>query len=254
MAPQFEGRVAVVTGGNSGIGRATAIRFAQEGAKVVVAARRIQQGEETVEEIRGAGGEAIFVRTDVSKAAEVESMVSRTVEAYGRLDYAFNNAGTGTGGPMHEATEEDWDRVIDVNLKGVWLCMKYEIAQMLAQSGGAIVNVSSVAGLVGEGNAPIYAASKFGVVGLTRSSALQYARSGIRINAVCPGAVLTPGLQRTFEGRPEVEEWFGAHEPIGRLGEPNEIAEAVVWLCSDAASFVTGVAMPVDGGMVAGIW
>ena len=254
MAPQFEGRVAVVTGGNSGIGRATAIRFAQEGAKVVVAARRIQQGEETVEEIRRAGGEALFVRTDVSRAGEVESMVSQAVEAYGRLDFAFNNAGTSTGGPMHEATEEDWDRVVDVNLKGVWLCMKFEIAQMLAQSGGAIVNVSSVAGLVGEGNAPIYAASKFGVVGLTRSSALQYAKSGIRINAVCPGAVLTPMLRAVFDRRPEAEESFLAHEPIGRFGEPNEIAEAVVWLCSDTASFVTGVAMPVDGGTVAGLW
>ncbi len=254
MAPQFDGKVAVVTGGNSGIGRATAIRFAQEGAKVVVAARRIQQGEETVEEITSAGGEAIFVSTDVSKAAQVESMVNQAVEAYGRLDFAFNNAGTSTSGLMHEATEEDWDRVIDVNLKGVWLCMKYEITQMLAQGGGAIVNDSSGAGLVGEGNAPIYAASKFGVVGLTRSSALRYARSGIRINAVCPGAVPTPGLQGALDRRPELEEWFGAHEPIGRLGEPNEIAEAVVWLCSDSASFVTGVAMPVDGGMVAGVW
>ncbi len=254
MAPQFEGKVAVVTGGSSGIGRATAIRFAQKGAKVVVAARGIQQGEETVQEIRSAGGESIFVRTDVSKAAEVESMVSQAVEAYGRLDYAFNNAGTGTGGPMHEATEEDWDRVIGVNLKGVWLCMKYEIAQMLAQGGGAIVNDSSGAGLVGFGPSPIYGASKFGVVGLTRSSALQYAKSGIRINAVCPGAVLTPGLQRAFDSGPGVEEWLGAHEPIGRFGEVNEIAEAVVWLCSDTASFVTGVAMPVDGGMVAGIW
>jgi len=254
MAPQFEGKVAVITGGNSGIGKATALGFARAGAKVVVAARRIQQGEETVEEIRRAGGEAIFVRTDVSKAAEVEAMVDQAVEAYGRLDFAFNNAGTSTGGPMHEAAEDDWDRVIDVNLKGAWLCMKYEIAQMLAQGGGAIVNDSSGAGLVGLGPSPIYGASKFGVVGLTRSAALQYAKSGIRINAVCPGAVLTPGLQRVFDTQPEAEEWFRAHEPIGRFGEPNEIADAVVWLCSDTASFVTGVAMPVDGGMVAGIW
>ncbi|MCH7744572.1 MAG: SDR family oxidoreductase [Chloroflexi bacterium] len=252
MAGSFEGKVAVVTGGNSGIGRATAIKFAQEGAKVVIAARRVPEGEETVEMIRKAGGDAIFVKTDVTQAAEVEAMVNKTIQTYGRLDCAFNNAGGGRGGLTHELTEDDWDFTINVNLKGVWLCMKYEIIEMLKQGGGSIVNDSSAAGLFGFVYSPIYSASKHGVIGLTKSAALQYAKEGIRINAVCPGVVLTPMVEQAIANIPGIEDWFLSGEPIGRFGTSEEIAEATVWLCSDAASFVTGVAMPVDGGAIAG--
>ena len=255
MPGQFDGKVAIVTGGNSGIGLAAGIKFAQVGAKVVIAARRIDEGEEAAEGIRKSGGDAIFVRTDVSDVAQVESMIDKTIETYGRLDYAFSNAGTGGGGPLvHEYAEEDFDRIFSVNMRGVWLCMKYEIIQMLKQGGGAIVNDSSGAGLVGHGRSAIYGASKFGVVGLTKSAALQYAKEGIRINAVCPGAVLNPMLEGAFEHNPDAREWSLSLEPVGRFGRSEEIAEAVTWLCSDAASFVTGVAMPVDGGAVAGVW
>ena len=248
MAGQFEGKVALVTGGNSGIGKATAIMFAEEGAKVVITARRVPEGEQTVDEIRKAGGEAIFVKTDVSVEAEVEAMVSKTVEAYGRLDCAFNNAGVGSaGGLIHESTSDEWDYVNDINLKGVWLCMKYEIAQMLEQGGGAIVNDSSSAGLLGYANNPIYAASKFGVVGLTQSVALQYAQRDIRVNAVCPGWIRTPMVGSSTDREAQAL----AETPMYRFGKPEDIASAVLWLCSDGASFVTGHAMPVDGGLVA---
>ena len=251
MAGQFEGKVALVTGGNSGIGKATAIMFAKEGAKVVITARRVPEGKQTVEEIRKAGGEAIFVKTDVSVEAEVEAMVSKTVEAYGRLDCAFNNAGVGSaGGLIHESTSDEWDYVNDINLKGVWLCMKYEIAQMLEQGGGAIVNTASVAGLVGLRNGSAYVAAKHGVVGLTRTAALEYAQQGIRVNAVCPGYIETP-MTEGLRSDPERLASVIAREPIGRIGTPQEIAESVLWLCSDAASFVTGHAMAVDGGYVA---
>lgn len=251
-AKRLEGKVALVTGGGSGIGRATALIFAREGAQVVVADIVTEGGEETVRLVKAAGGDAVFVRTDVSKAAEVEALIKKVVVTYGQLDCAFNNAGIeGMVAPTADCTEENWDRVLAINLKGVWLCMKYEIPQMLKQGGGAIVNTSSVGGLIGSaGGTPAYIASKHGVVGLTKAAALEYAKAGIRVNAVCPGATLTPMQERAFTS-PQMAELVSAMQPMGRLGKPEEIAEAVVWLCSDAASFVTGCAMPVDGGWVA---
>lgn len=249
MANQFSGKVALVTGGNSGIGKAAALAFAREGAKVVVAARRVPEGEAVVSEIVSSGGEAIFVRADVSQESDVEAMVARAVDAFGWIDCAFNNAGVIVRqGPLHESTADDWDPQININLRGVWLCMKYEIAQMLKQGGGAIVNNSSTAGLVGYANNPIYAASKFGVTGLTMSAALQYATQGIRINAICPGWTITPMVN---PADPDQNAQAMAETPMQRLATADEQAEAALWLCSDAASFVTGHAMPVDGGMIA---
>jgi NAD(P)-dependent dehydrogenase (short-subunit alcohol dehydrogenase family) len=251
MEGQLAGKVALVTGGGSGIGQATALAFAREGARVALAGRSLERLEETKGLVHEAGGDAFFIQTDVSRAVEVEAMVKGVVERYGRLDCAFNNAGIeGVTVPFHEYSEEVWDQVIAVNLKGVWLSMKYEIAQMLAQGSGNIVNNSSVAGLVGGRNAA-YVASKHGIVGLTKTAALVYATAGIRVNAVCPGAVATPMAERTFARAPETEAVWLSAEPMGRFALPSEIAEAVVWLCSDAASFVTGVALPVDGGLVA---
>jgi len=252
MAGRVDGKVALVTGGGSGIGRATALVFAREGAKVVVADIVVAGGEETVRLIKAAGGEAVFIKADVSKAAEVEALVKKTVETHGRLDCAFNNAGIeGEVAQTPNCTEENWDRTIAINLKGVWLCLKYEIPQMLKQGGGAIVNTASVAGLVGFQGTPAYVASKHGVAGLTKTAALEYAKAGIRVNAVCPGVIHTPMVERAFSASPQMAEAAIAMEPVGRLGKPEEIAEAVVWLCSDAASFVTGLPMVVDGGLVA---
>ncbi|GIX49235.1 MAG: short chain dehydrogenase [Candidatus Tectimicrobiota bacterium] len=253
MAGCLAGKVVLVTGAASGIGRATALACAREGARVVVADTAAAGGEETVARIRQAGGEARFVRADVTRAAEVEALVAEAVAAYGRLDCAHNNAGIeGPLAPTAEYPEEAWDRVLAVNLKGVWLCMKYEIAQMLRQGGGAIVNTASLAGLVGARRLAAYVASKHGVVGLTRAAALEYAKAGIRVNAVCPGIIRTAMVQRMFlERNPQAEERLAASEPMGRLGTPEEVAEAVVWLCSDAASFVTGHALSVDGGLAA---
>ena len=254
MSKQFEGKVALVTGASSGIGRATAIAFSEEGAKVVVAARRKVEGEETVAMIKSRGGEAIFVSTDVSKAADVEALVDRAVKAYGRLDFACNNAGI--GGPHLVFTadfpEEDWDKVIATNLKGVWLCMKYEIRQMLKQKSGAIVNVSSVAGLVGGWFNSAYYASKHGIIGATKAAAVEYAKEGIRINAVCPGTIRTPLADQTMFKNKDVESNLrqAALHPIGRPGTPEEVAAAIVWQCSDAASFMVGHALVVDGGFL----
>ncbi len=253
MSKPFEGKVALVTGGNSGIGKATALLFAQQGARVVIAARRVAEGEATVAAIRQAGGEAMFVPTDVARAADAEAVVARTVAAYGRLDCAFNNAGISGGALLHELPEADWDRMIDVNLKGVWLGMKYQIIQMLVQGGGAIVNDSSVAGLTGYVRSAHYSATKHGVIGLSKSAALQYLDRGIRINVVCPGMIMTPMIERAF-AIPGVEEWFRSRLPAKRGGQPEEVAQAVTWLCSEAASFVTGAAVPVDGGAVSGLW
>ena len=252
MAGQLDGKVALVTGGGSGIGRATCLAMAREGAQVMVADIVVEGGQETVSLVKNAGGEATFIRTDVSQASEVEAMVKQTIETYGRLDCAFNNAGI--EGPVCstvEYTEEDFDRVVAIDLTGVWLCMKYEIPAMLQHGGGAIVNTASVAGLVGFQGISAYVASKHGVNGLTKTAALEYAKAGIRVNAVCPGVIETPMVKRAFEKSPGMEEGVAAVEPVGRLGQPQEVAEAVVWLCSDAASFVTGLPMAVDGGLVA---
>jgi NAD(P)-dependent dehydrogenase (short-subunit alcohol dehydrogenase family) len=252
MVTGLEGKVGLVTGGTSGIGRETAVLFAKAGAIVVVAGRREKEGEETVELVRAAGGEGLFVKTDVSKTADVETLVQRTVEKFGRLDVAFNNAGIeGVWVPIVRQSEEDFDRTININLKGVWLCLKYEIKQMLRQGGGAIVNMSSVTGLEGSAGAAAYSASKHGVIGLTKSAALETAKSGIRVNAVCPAVVETAMGKRLF-GAPPVHKQVLGYHPIGRFGRPAEIAEAVVWMCSDRASFMTGQSLVLDGGFMAG--
>jgi len=248
----LKNKVMLVTGGSSGIGRTTALAFVREGAKVAVADVDEVGGMETVDLIEAAGGEAIFVRADVSQAVDVEAMVQYTVKHFGRLDCGFNNAAAVRAhleaiGPTHEYPEENWDQVIAVNLKGVWLCMKYELRQMLKQGNGAIVNAASALGLVGVENLSGYVASKHGVVGITKTAALEYANQGIRVNAVCPGYIQTPMIEGRLED-PEAKARMLAKEPMGRVGTPEEVAEAVVWLCSDAASFVTGHAMSVDGG------
>ena len=250
MKKQFEGKVAIVTGGSFGIGRATAIAFAKRGAKVVVADYR--EDQETIRLIEAEKGEAIFIKCDVSKDLDVKNMVEKAITAFGRVDFAFNNAGIeGAGSSTHECSEENWESTINVNLKGIWLCMKYEIPQMLKQGKGSIVNNSSIAGLVGFQGLPAYVASKHGVVGLTKSAALDYARLGIRVNAICPGVIRTPMLERSTGKKKEVEKQYEDREPIGRIGSSEEVAEAAIWLCSDYASFITGDAIAVDGGWVA---
>jgi len=254
MAGEFKGKVALVTGASMGIGRASALAFARRGAKVVVADVDVAGGEETVRLIRKAGGETLFVKTDVSNAADVEALVKKTVATYGKLDYAHNNAAINRGiGVMTAAyKEEDWNIQVDVNLKGVFLCMKYEIPEMLKiGKGTAIVNTSSISGLSGHPADPGYVGSKFGVVGITKSTAMQYAKTGIRINCVCPGPIRTSLYDRVVAAIPGVEEATLERNPMGRIGEPEEVAEAVVWLCSDAASYITGVPLPVDGGLAA---
>lgn len=248
----FQGKVALITGGSSGIGRATAVAFAREGAKVVVASRRVKESEETIKFVKEAGSDGLSVKTDVSKEAEVKVMVEKTIKAYGHLDYAVNNAGIEqVPTPLVEQTEEVFDQIININVKGVWLSMKYEIPQMLSNGGGAIVNVSSGAGLVGVPGVPIYVASKHAVIGLTKSVALEYAKLGIRISAVAPGVIETDMLERFSKDNQQVRQYLMAMHPIGRSGKPEEIANAVVWLCSDGASFVTGHTLVIDGGFTA---
>ena len=250
MEKLLDGKVALVTGGAMGIGRTTAQVFAREGARVVVADIVSGGSEETVRRIKEAGGDALFVKCDVTRAVEVESAVKGTVDTYGRLDCAFNNAGIAIPGTTVECSEEDWDRVLSVNLKGVWLCMKYEISQMLIQGRGVIVNTSSAGGLIGTPGIAAYTASKHGVVGLTRTAALEQVTTGIRVNAVCPGSVPTPMLDPVVN-HPEMRAMLESKHPMGRFATTEEIAEAVIWLCSDRASYVTGVAFPVDGGVTA---
>ena len=252
MPGRVDGKVALVTGGASGIGRATALTFAREGAKLVIADTNEEGGHQTVHMITENGGEAIFVRTDVSKAVEVQALISQAVATYGRLDCAHNNAGIlgGRSARTAEYPEDLWHQVIAINLTGVWLCMKYELDQMRTQGSGAIANTASIAGLAGYPGASAYVASKHGVVGLTKTAALEYAAQGIRVNCVCPGYIATPMIAPGMND-PKRMARIIAREPIGRVGQPEEVAEAVVWLCSDAASFVTGHTMTVDGGYVA---
>ncbi len=248
----MQGRVALVTGGSAGIGRATALAFVREGASVAIGDVHVDAGQRVVAEIEAAGGKALFVVTDVSKSADIRRLVDETIARFGRLDHAFNNAGTeGDPGSTAECTPENWEHTLAVNLTGVWLCMREEIPRLLATGGGSIVNNSSVAGLVGFAGSPAYVASKHGVVGLTKTAALEYATAGVRVNAVCPGIVETDMITRFTHGDATAVAQLTESEPVGRLGTPEEIAEAVVWLCSDAASFVTGQALAVDGGYVA---
>jgi NAD(P)-dependent dehydrogenase (short-subunit alcohol dehydrogenase family) len=249
---EFQNKVAIVTGGTSGIGRAAAVAFAREGAKVVVAGRRTAEGEETVRLLREQGGEGFFVTADVSQAAQVEDLVQQTVQNYGRLDLGFNNAGIEhEPTPFLEQSEETFDRVMGINVKGVWLSMKYEIPAMLQTGGGSIVNTSSIAGVIGMAGVEIYAASKHAVIGLTKSAALEFGKQGIRFNAILPAAVDTDMFQRFASEKPEFRAQMTAMHPIGRIGTPEEMAGAAIWLSSSQSSFVTGHSLLVDGGFTA---
>jgi NAD(P)-dependent dehydrogenase (short-subunit alcohol dehydrogenase family) len=250
---QFSGKVAIITGAGSGIGLATAKAFVAAGAKVVIAEISEKAGAEAARSITAEGGDAIFVRTDVSSAASVAELVDRAVSQYGRLDFAVNNAGIDPELVMEATWDEAiFDRIIGVNLKGVFLCMKYEIAHMVAHGGGVIVNVASIAGISGVGNKPSYTASKHGVVGMTKSAALQYARRGIRINALCPGGVATPIADDNHQGNPAAIAAMNNAHPLGRIGTPEEMAAGALYLCSEGASFMTGQQLILDGGLTAG--
>jgi NAD(P)-dependent dehydrogenase (short-subunit alcohol dehydrogenase family) len=259
MPAGIQGRVALVTGGATGIGRITAEQFAREGAKVVITTdANLQGAEEVVRGIKAAGGEASFIRCNVTKAEQVEALVAQTVERYGSLDFAFNNAGVGPDGKripvvsIADCSEEIWDRTLNVNLKGAWLCMKYEIRQMLKPGRGAIVNTSSVGGLKALAGFGPYGASKSGLIGLSKCAALEYATAGIRVNLICPGPTgRTQLMENIASTHPQQQELMAKEIPMGRLGEPEEMARAVIWLCSDDASFITGHALSVDGGVAA---
>ena len=252
MVDHFESKVVLITGGNSGIGQATALAFAKKRANVIVAARRVSEGKATVAMIKETGGEAHFVQTDVTQATEVEALIAACITNYGGLDFAVNNAGIGGTPfiPAAEYEEDIWDNVIDVNLKAVWLCMKYEIPEMLKRGQGAIVNMSSVGGLRGGKMGVAYHASKHGVIGLSKAAAVEYAARGLRINAICPATIKTPMTDPYFHGK-DMTAKVSAKYPIGRIGRPEEVASTILWLCSEDASFVTGHAHPVDGGLLA---
>jgi NAD(P)-dependent dehydrogenase (short-subunit alcohol dehydrogenase family) len=249
MTERLKGKIALVTGGSSGIGRAASKLFSREGAKVVIADINADGGEEVVQSITAAGGDAYFVRTDVSKSTEVEALIKKIIERYSRLDCAFNNAGIAeAGSSVVNHTEEIWNRTFDTNLKGTWLCMKYEISHMVEQGSGAIVNTTSTAGLlIGSKYRSAYAASKAGIVSLTKTAALEYAEYGLRINVICPVA-RTPLLEKFFELNPEAEADFISQIPMGRIADPEEIAEGALWLCCDASSYVTGHVLALEGG------
>ena len=249
MTKRMEGRITLVTGSTSGIGRGIALVFAREGAKVVVTGRNIEGGQETVDMIKKEGGDAVFVQADLLQSSQVEKLINRVVEVYGRLDCACNNAGiAGIRVPFIEFPEDQWNLVIETDLKSVWLCMKYEIPQMLKQGKGAIVNISSAAGLKPNKGSTAYCSAKHGIIGLTKMAALEYAEAGIRVNTVCPGPIRTPLVEDLCKKHPEREAWYISTTPMRRMGTPEEIGEAVVWLCSDASSYITGITLPVDGG------
>lgn len=252
MQTNFQDKVVLVTGGGGGIGRGAALAFARAGARVVVADIAADAGRETAGLVQAAGGQAVFIRTDVTRADQVAAMVAHAVATYGRLDCAFNNAGIEEEHMrLADCSEETFDRIMGINVKGVWLCLKYQLAQMLKQGGGAIVNTASVAGLVGAPKMAAYSASKHAVLGLTKSAAIEYARKGIRVNAVCPGVIRTAMYERAVAADPQIGLAAAQMHPVGRLGEVDEVAAVVLWLCSDAASFVTGHAHTVDGGLTA---
>lgn len=247
---RFQDKVALVTGGNSGIGRAASIQFGREGARVVIAARRENLGRDVVDAIKKEGGEAVFVKTDVTKPEEIEGLFKAILDKFGRLDCAVNNAGVSSASLRRiiNTTMEEWDWTMNTNLRGVWLCMKHEIKQMLSQGGGAIVNTASVAGLATEVGMSIYCASKHGVMGLTKSAALEYAHKNIRVNAVCPGFIHTPMLEEPWQTNPQIKDFTLSEVPMRRFGKPEEIAGAILWLCSDEAAFMTGREMVIGGG------
>ena len=252
MSMSFSGQVALVTGAANGIGRATAQAFASTGLKVVVSDVDVAGGEQTVDLIRQAGGEALFVRCDVSRDAEVQALMTSVIEAYGRLDYAFNNAGIEIEkGRLNEGSEAEFDAIMGVNVKGVWLCMKYQLPLLMAQGGGAIVNTASVAGLGAAPKMSIYSASKHAVIGLTKSAAIEFAKKKVRVNAVCPAVIDTDMFRRAYEADPKKGEFAAAMHPVGRIGKVEEVAAAVLYLCSDDAAFTTGQALAIDGGVTA---
>lgn len=249
MPTSFKNKTVLVTGGTSGIGETTAKSFAQAGARVALTGRRVERGQAIVEEIKASGGDALFIQTDITDTGQVEAMVAKTVEQYGGLDIAFNNAGIeGVMAPITEQTDENYDAVFNANVRGVLNAMRFEIPAMLKGGGGAIVNNASVAGLIGMGALSVYCASKHAVVGLTKCAALEWAKEGIRINAVCPAAIETDMYQRFTGDDDQAKDYFTSLHPIGRVGTAQEIADAVLWLSSDEASFMVGQPIAVDGG------
>ena len=252
MNLNLKNKVVIVTGAASGIGAASALAFSREGASVIVADVQIARGEELVGQILAEDGKAIFIKCDVAVESDIKNMVTKTIERFGKLNCAFNNAGIeGDSADTISCTSENWDHTININLKGVWLCMKYQIPEMLKNGGGSIVNCSSIAGLVGFPGIPAYTASKHGVIGLTQNAALEFANKNIRVNAVCPGVIQTPMIERFTHGETQSTKMLIEGEPVGRIGRPEEIAQVALWLCSDSSSFVTGHSLVADGGWVA---